>query len=95
MTPGDLTVIATGGVATGLDAARALMLGASAVGIARPVLQAFENGGRQGALALLRGIERELRTALLLIGARDVAAARERPRLLRGDLRSWAELVQA
>ena len=55
----------------------------------------FENGGRQGALALLRGIERELRTALLLIGARDVAAARERPRLLRGDLRSWAELVQA
>ena len=89
------TVIATGGVATGLDAARALVLGAHAVGIARPVLQAFENGGRQGALDLLRGIERELRTALLLIGAPDVAAARERPRLISGDLRSWQALAGA
>lgn len=89
------TVIATGGVATGLDAARALALGAHAVGIARPVLQAFESGGRQGALDLLRGIERELRVALLLMGARDVAAARSRPRLLRGELRQWHELLGA
>lgn len=87
------TVIATGGVATGLDAARALALGAHAVGIARPVLQALEQGGRGGALALLRGIERELRTALLLMGARDVAAARSCPRLIRGELRRWSALA--
>ena len=87
------TVIATGGIATGLDAARALALGAHAVGIARPVLQAFEHGGRQGVIDLLRGVERELRTALLLMGARDPAAARERPRLIRGELEAWQRLI--
>jgi isopentenyl-diphosphate Delta-isomerase len=88
------TVIATGGIATGLDVARALVLGAHAVGIARPVLQALESGGRKQALELLAGIERELRTALLLIGAPDVAAARRAPRLLGGDLRSWETLAR-
>jgi isopentenyl-diphosphate delta-isomerase len=87
------TVIATGGIATGLDAARALVLGAHAVGIARPVLQALENGGRDGAMAFLAGIERELRTALLLIGARNVAAAHQAPRLLTGELRDWQALL--
>jgi isopentenyl-diphosphate delta-isomerase len=88
------TVIATGGIATGLDAARALVLGASAVGIARPVLQALERGGREQALAFLSGVERELRTALLLIGARDVAAARKVPRLLTGELSQWETLAR-
>jgi isopentenyl-diphosphate delta-isomerase len=86
------TIIATGGINNGLDAARALVLGAHAVGMARPVLQALERGGRPEALRFLRGVERELRTALLLIGAADVAAARSAPRLLRGELRHWAEL---
>jgi isopentenyl-diphosphate delta-isomerase len=90
------TVIATGGIATGLDAARALVLGAHAVGIARPVLQALEHGGRAGASEFLERVERELRTALLLIGARSVAAAREAPRLLTGELARWeASLASA
>lgn len=89
------TVIATGGIATGLDAARALVLGAHAVGIARPVLQALEHGGRQGALEFLRGVERELRSVLLLIGARDVAAAHQAARILRGDLERWNAFVRA
>jgi isopentenyl-diphosphate delta-isomerase len=86
------TVIATGGIATGLDAARALVLGAHAVGIARPVLQALERGGRQQAIELLGGIERELRTALLLMGARNVSEARERPHLILGELAAWQAL---
>ncbi len=86
------TVIATGGIATGLDAARALVLGANAVGMARPVLQALERGGRQQAIELLGGVERELRTALLLMGAPNVAAARKCPRLLRGELQRWEAL---
>jgi isopentenyl-diphosphate Delta-isomerase len=83
------TVIATGGISNGLDAARALVLGANVVGIARPVLQALERGGRAEALAFLRGVERELRTALLLMGAADVDAARRSPRVLTGELRDW------
>ncbi len=87
------TVIATGGIATGLDAARALILGAHAVGIARPVLQALDLGGRQHAIDFLVGIERELRTALLLIGAPSVAAARSAPHFLTGELLQWKALA--
>jgi isopentenyl-diphosphate Delta-isomerase len=86
------TVIATGGIATGIDAARALVLGAHAVGIARPVLQALERGGPEQAIEFLVGVERELRTALLLMGAANVSAARQCPRLLNGDLQRWEAL---
>ena len=83
------TVIATGGIVNGLDAARAIVLGASAVGIARPVLQAFAAGGRQAALEYLMQVEQELRTAFLLMGAGSVAEAQRAPRLLTGPLADW------
>src|SRR4051812_27531221 len=42
------TIIATGGVATGLDVAKSLVLGATVAGLARPVLKALHAGGRKG-----------------------------------------------
>jgi isopentenyl-diphosphate delta-isomerase len=89
------TVIATGGISNGLDAARALALGAHLVGMARPVLQALEHGGRQGAVDFLAQVERELRTALLLIGAASVAEAQRAPRVLAPELARWSELAEA
>jgi len=83
------TVIATGGVATGLDVARAIALGARAAGIARPVLRALSSGGRQGAMNLLDGVEGEMRAAMLLTGSRDLAALRRAPRVVVGELGSW------
>ncbi len=85
------TLFATGGIKSGLDIAKAIALGASAGGIARPVLQALEHSGLAGARAFLDGVERELRTALLLVGAPDVAALRRAPRVLLGELKSWVE----
>src|SRR5262249_15902173 len=63
------TIIATGGVASGLDVAKAIALGAHAAGIARPVLQAFMSGGREGAIRFLDHVEAELRAVMLLVGA--------------------------
>jgi isopentenyl-diphosphate delta-isomerase len=83
------TLIATGGVSTGLDAARALALGADLAGIARPVLKALMSGGREGASAFLADVERELRAAMLLTGSRDVAALRKTPRVLSNELLAW------
>jgi isopentenyl-diphosphate delta-isomerase len=84
-----LATIATGGIATGLDVARALALGASAAGIARPVLQAFKQGGRPGAEALLERVERELRAVMLLCGARRVSDLQRAPRVITGELKDW------
>ena len=84
-----LEPIATGGIRTGLDVARALALGARAAGIARPMLQALMEGGRKAADALLDRIERELRAVMLLCGARTVHDLARAPRVLRGELRDW------
>lgn len=94
MKPRFKTIIATGGVATGLDIARALSLGAHAAGIARPVLQAFVSGGRPAAVRFLENAEAELRAVMLLVGARDIATLRKTPVLLGKDLRQWAKLVK-
>lgn len=83
------TVVATGGVFSGGDVARALALGASVAGIARPALKAFRAGGREGAEAFFDGVERELRAVMLLTGSRDVAALRRAPRVIVGELERW------
>jgi isopentenyl-diphosphate delta-isomerase len=85
------TVIATGGVMSGLDVARAIALGASAAGIARPALKALTAGGRAGALAFLDAVESELRAIMLLTGSKDLAALRSAPRIVGGELRIWLE----
>ncbi len=87
--PPGAQLVATGGVGSGLDAARAIALGATLAGIARPVLKALREGGPAGATAFLDSVERELRTAMLLTGSRDVAALRKAPRVLSPELIGW------
>jgi len=85
------TVIATGGIATGLDVAKAIALGATAAGIARPILQALTSGGRAAAEQRLDAIEAELRAAMLLVGAGSLAELRSAPRIIVGELSFWLE----
>ncbi len=84
-----LGAIATGGLRNGLDALRALALGARAVGMARPLLQAWDEGGRQGVEARIRRVQAELRTGMLLTGSRDLRALRQKPLLLGTELARW------
>ncbi len=86
-----LSLIASGGVRTGLDAARALALGADLAGLAAPVLRAWFEAGEAGAERLLRSILFGLRSAMLLTGSRDLAALRRAPRVVDGPLRDWLE----
>jgi len=84
-----LPVIATGGVRSGLDVAKALALGADMVGIARPLLQA----ARLGIDALIQELSmliEELRLAMLLSGAATVRDLRRRHPVLTGFSQEWA-----
>jgi len=88
--PVGLPVIATGGIRRGLDAAKALALGATLVGVARPLLQA----ALEGDPAVDRWIDqflREMRTALFLSGSRSPAALRAKPRVVTGATLQWLE----
>ena len=87
-------LVATGGVGTGLDAARAIVLGAHLAGIARPVLKALREGGKDGAIAFLDAVESELRAAMLLTGCRDLGALRNAPRVLSAELLGWLAQVE-
>ena len=89
------TVFATGGVGTGLDVARAVALGATMAGIARPALRALRAGGREAAVALLEGIEAELRAAMLLTGCRTLRDLRRAPRVIVGELAAWIDQLGA
>ena len=87
--PAFATIIATGGIRTGLDVARAIALGAHAAGLARPVLQAFDAGGRAGVCALLDRVEAELRAVMLLVGASCLDELRAAPFVARAPLGDW------
>jgi len=73
------TLIASGGIASGIDAARCLALGADLVASARPLLSALHTRGRAGLLTLITQWITELRSVMFLTGAQTVAGLRTRP----------------
>jgi len=67
-------LIASGGVRSGLDAAKAIAIGASAVGVALPILKAYDRGGAAGLREYVGRFVTEFKIAMFLTGSRDVDA---------------------
>ncbi|MEZ4402489.1 MAG: type 2 isopentenyl-diphosphate Delta-isomerase [Kofleriaceae bacterium] len=86
-----LQVIASGGMRTGLDVARALALGAALGGLAAPVLRAQRAGGVPAITAFLDGLVASLSAVMLLTGARRPGDLRAVPRHLGAPLRGWLD----
>jgi len=86
-----LDVIATGGMRSGLDVARALALGATAGGLAAPVLRAQRADGSAGAIDFLARVITSLRTVTLLCGCRRAADLAAAPRHLGSALTTWLD----
>jgi isopentenyl-diphosphate delta-isomerase len=84
-------IIASGGIRTGLDAARAIALGADAAGLALPFLRAFAAGGTAEVLNVTAGLVESLRSIAMLVGAPSVEALRAAPRVLGPELRAWLD----
>ncbi len=71
LAPLDVTLIASGGIRTGVDMAKAMILGASLCGMARPLLTpAMESS--DAVRAVIQRIKKEFVTAMFLLGARTV-----------------------
>jgi isopentenyl-diphosphate delta-isomerase len=71
------TLIASGGIRTGIEAATALALGADLVGVAGPFLRAADKG-LEAALEVAREYVETLRVAMFCAGARRPAELRGR-----------------
>ncbi len=69
-----LTVLADGGVRSGLDVVRMLALGAHGVLLGRAWAYALAGGGQAGVAHMLRLVEAEMRVAMALTGRTSIAA---------------------
>jgi len=87
-----IPLIATGGIRSGLDAAKALRIGADFVGIARPVIKAAFEGGYGGVKRYLTSIIRELKVTTFLVGAHNIDEIKRKPAMVVGPLREWIKI---
>ena len=85
----NLNLIASGGIRTGLQAAKALALGAKVVGVALPVLRAYTSGGIEAVEAFFKSFFDELRVAVMLCGAASVAELTPNHAVIGGKLLDW------
>jgi isopentenyl-diphosphate delta-isomerase len=83
-----LTVIASGGIRSGMDVAKALALGADLASTALPVLRPATKSSGEIKKTLQFTIE-ELRNAMFLVGAESVQKLRDAPTVVVGRTAEW------
>jgi len=81
-------IVASGGIRTGLDAAKAIALGADVAGVALPALRALLKGGEEALADYLDSIIYQVKTAIFMAGGRSPAD------LWRAPLTAWGRLVE-
>ncbi|MGD0765933.1 MAG: type 2 isopentenyl-diphosphate Delta-isomerase [Dehalococcoidia bacterium] len=80
-----VALVASGGIRTGVDVAKAIALGGDVAGIASPLLRAA-NVSAECASACLQEVVEGLRIAMFCIGAQSIAELQDSPHLRR---RGW------
>ncbi|HUX13851.1 MAG TPA: type 2 isopentenyl-diphosphate Delta-isomerase [Spirochaetia bacterium] len=88
-------ILASGGLRSGMDLAKALALGASLGGFALPFVRAVSSSGVEGVITLIERYERVLRAAMALTGSRTPAGLRSAPLLLSPDFSTRVRDLQA
>jgi isopentenyl-diphosphate delta-isomerase len=83
-----LPVIASGGIRSGTDIAKALALNASLTSVSQPILEAAVKGSREtvDCLSCLIG---ELRNVMFLIGAKNLSSLAKAPLVISGKTAEW------
>ncbi|MCK4478304.1 type 2 isopentenyl-diphosphate Delta-isomerase [Candidatus Bathyarchaeota archaeon] len=85
-----LTVMASGGVRTGIDVAKALALGASLASMSTPILRPATKSTSEVKKVLNFVIE-ELRNTMFLVGAESLDEMKKAPLILLGETADWLE----
>lgn len=88
----DIELVATGGIQNSLQIAKAVGLGASAVGIAGSILRSLTNEGVDGTIKYIENLHSELRLIMAALGAANLKELQEKPIVILGDLKNWCEL---
>ncbi|RLG60694.1 type 2 isopentenyl-diphosphate Delta-isomerase, partial [Candidatus Geothermarchaeota archaeon] len=87
-----IPIIGSGGIRTGLDVAKAIVLGADLAALALPILSAAIKGPKE-VKAILRRIMHELRLAMFLTGSKNLEELKKVKYFITGRLKdlinSW------
>ncbi|MDP2271483.1 MAG: type 2 isopentenyl-diphosphate Delta-isomerase [Archangium sp.] len=89
----EIKLVASGGMRTGLEIAKALALGADIGGMALPMFRAQQVGGVAGVRTALQTVITALTQALALTGSRNVTELRRQPRVVTGELKDWLQAL--
>jgi isopentenyl-diphosphate delta-isomerase type 2 len=69
-------ILASGGLRTGMDIAKALVLGAEMAGMALPIIRSERQGGVEGVLRFMSDLRTTLRSVMVLCGAPNLPSLR-------------------
>ncbi|WP_405268566.1 type 2 isopentenyl-diphosphate Delta-isomerase [Methanobrevibacter sp.] len=83
----DVPVISSGGIRSGLEAAKAIALGADAVGMALPFLK--NSSSQQDLNKFIQRFNDSLRIAMFLVGASSIEELKRSNLVIRGKTREW------
>ncbi len=86
----DIPVISSGGIRTGLDASKAISLGADFVGIGLPLFRASVRG-KDEVVKWLEEFIKEFEVAMFLTGCEDLSELKRLPLHISGRTREWFE----
>jgi isopentenyl-diphosphate Delta-isomerase len=86
--PGDLRLIASGGISDGLAIAKCITLGADLAGSARPLLTALFEGGQDALRKRILSWKHDLGGAMFLTGCRSVHDLRLAPLIHRSTMQA-------
>lgn len=81
--------IASGGIRTGIEAAKSVAMGADLVGLALPLLRALDDDGEDGVFDYLYQLIDEMKLAMMLTGARKIEDLRKVDYKVFGKTRQW------
>lgn len=87
----NLPVVASGGIRSGTEAAKALALGASSIGMASPILHPATTSPNK-VKKILQFVIEELRNAMFLVGAESVEKLKRVPLVLTGKTAEWLRI---
>ena len=87
----NLPVIASGGIRNGIDAAKALALGASLVSATYPFLEPATKGSEDVKMAL-QSLVGEVRNTMFLVGADSIRKLQKIPVVLTGKTCEWLKM---
>jgi len=86
-----IPVIASGGLRSGLEIAKALALGASLTSLSHPVLQTAVKGVKETVNALMFLVE-GLKTCMFLVGANSIEVLQKVPVVIMGKTAEWLRI---